>query len=100
MIKFVESKHADCPLCCFDKTPSRCKRVKCKRGERKDGNEGYYIQVNKPRPTKYERLMKALLASCTVEDGFLRMKAGEYFSEMSASTVKQLIAIKARMLYG
>jgi len=95
MIKLVAHKDR-CDVCHYSKDHM----CKCPQ-DKECGSTGYFIEVKSPlRPTKHERLLKALLNHCTVEDGFLRMKAGEYFSEMSASTVKQLIAIKERMEKG
>lgn len=83
-----------CDVCCLV-GKKECKTAPC--------GGGYMIEIK--RPTKYERLLKALLKVCDsgtpAINGYNRLfHKGRIFDGLTKEVEKQLIAIKERMEKG
>ena len=93
MIKLVAHKDR-CDVCHYGKDHM----CKCPQ-DKECGSTGYFIEVKSPlRPTKYERLLKALLKVVNVyDDGLATCNCCK---KMDTKTAKQLIAIKEAMEKG
>jgi len=102
-IKFVENKSSvnACKMCCLVFLSPNCKANLCHKSERKDLRSGYFIRVKSSRrQSKHERLLKALLKICAIDNNPLDGKGLLYRGRrimVSERTEKQLIAIKEAM---
>ena len=100
MIKFVKCESDNCKQCCLASGENNIctkRTAQCEPWSRADGKNGHFIRVKyAPRPSKHERLLKALLKSAYVWDAI----ESSVTCEVSESDYKQLIAIKESMQKG
>ena len=107
MIKFVKCESDNCKQCCLASGENNiCTKITapCAPWSRADGKNGHFIRVKyAPRPSKHERLLKALL-SCMV---VIRPKAANSYLKVDSFGIRlkpdieyALISIKERMEKG
>jgi hypothetical protein len=101
-VKFVECKKGNCKQCCYASGENHIctkRTAPCCSLLRADGKNGYFIRVKfARRPSKHERLLKALLKSSVILGGqFNKCLRFDKYPTITKHEQLQLVAIKQAM---